>query len=227
MLWRNLTLAVRLAGLVALVATAACTETKESTGETPPAAKQGDQNVQSEQNVQGEQEEPYKAYRYNSANGGFQVTWPSGCRKLHIKANEPENYVGEEDSRVVLVHVAVCDRVGKVGAGCSVTSTFDARSSDGGEAGPEQVIARVEHALKTYSVKVVRQEQLKREFADGLIVEGVDVFGTGRDGEGEFWVRGLLAYHDIYVLTAWSTEGDLWDNPEYLEFFNDFLPYAE
>ncbi len=221
MLWRNLTLALRLAGLIALVTATACTETKESAEETSPAVQP------SEQSGQSEQEEPYHAYRYNSVEGGFQVTWPSGCRKLKIRANEPENFVGEEDSHVILVHIATCDRTGLEGAGCSVTSTFDARSSDGGEAGPEQVLARVRHALKTYSVKVVRQEPVKREFADGLIVEGVDVFGTGIDGEGEFWVRGLLVYRDIYVLTAWSVEGDLWNNPDYLEFFNNFLPYAE
>ena len=59
------------------------------------------------------------------------------------------------------------------------------------------------------------------------MVEGIDVRGTRPNGEGQLWVRGLLSYHDIYVLTAWSVDGEIWENPEYLEFFNGFVPYAE
>ncbi len=166
-----------------------------------------------------------EAYRYTSAEGDFQVTWPSGCGKLRIRANEPENFVGEENEQVVLVHLVVCDR--EEGEGCSVSATFEARNGEGGDAGPEQVLARVRHTLESYGVKVVKQTPIKREFADGLMVEGLDVYGTRRDGLGQFWVRGLLSYHDIYILTAWSMEGKLWEDPEIQEFFNGFVPYAE
>lgn len=172
-------------------------------------------------------QERLTAYRYSSDEGNFQVTWPSGCGKLRIRLNEPNAFVGEEDANLVLVHNVTCDRFEADGEGCSVTATFDARNSEGGEAGPEQVLARVKNALKTFNVNVVKQMPIKREFADGLVIEGVDVYGTAADGTGEFWVRGLLSYHDIYVLTAWSTKSDLWDNPVYQDFFNDFVPYAE
>lgn len=168
-----------------------------------------------------------KPHRYVSEEGNFEVTWPSGCDKLRMRGNDPEHFVGEEDKHQIMVHVIVCDRDDRETAGCSVTATFDSRSPDGGEAGPEQVIARVRNALKTYGVKVVNQSPIKKEFPNGLVVEGVDVIGTGPDGTGEFKVRGLLASPDIYVLTAWSADGGVWDDPEYREFFDNFTPYLE
>ncbi len=166
-------------------------------------------------------------YHYTSEEGNFQVTWPSGCGELRIRANEPNNFVGEEETDLILVNNVTCDQYGEEGEGCSVTAVFDARSADGGEAGPEQVLARVQNALKTFGVTIVRQEPIKREFPDGLIVEGVDVYGTNAEGNGQFWVRGILASHDIYLLTAWSAEGQLWEHPEFQEFFNGFEPFAE
>jgi hypothetical protein len=166
-------------------------------------------------------------YHYSSEEGNFQVTWPSGCGELRIRANEPENFVGEEETHLILIHHATCDQFGAEGEGCSVTAVFDARAADGGEAGPEQVLARVRNALQTFGVKIVKQMPVKREFADGLVVEGVDVLGTDANGKGQFWVRGLLASHDIYLLTAWSADGQLWENAEFQEFFNGFEPFVE
>ncbi len=166
-------------------------------------------------------------YHYSSEDGNFQVTWPSGCGQLRIRANEPEDFVGEEESSLILVHHVTCDQFGTEGEGCSVTAVFDARSADGGPAGSDQVLARVRNALKTFGVSIVRQAPVKRQFPDGLVVEGVDVFGTDAEGNGQFWVRGLLASHDIYLLTAWSAEGELWEHPEFQEFFNGFQPFAE
>ncbi len=166
-------------------------------------------------------------YHYSSDEGNFQTTWPSGCGELRIRLNDPETFVGEEEEHPVLVHHVSCDRFGAEGDGCSVTATFDARNAEGGEAGSAQVLARVRNTLKTFGVTIVKQVPVKRELSDGLVVEGVDVYGTGPDGKGEFWVRGLLSYHDIYVLTAWSAKSDLWDNPAYQDFFNDFLPYSK
>ncbi len=166
-------------------------------------------------------------YHYNSEEGNFQVTWPSGCGELRIRANEPENFVGEEENHLILVHHVTCDQFSAEGEGCSVTAVFDARNAEGGEAGPEQALARVRNALKTFGVKIVKQTPVKREFPGGLVVEGVDVVGTDANGNGQFWVRGLLVSHDIYLLTAWSTSGQLWENAEFQEFFNGFEPYAE
>jgi hypothetical protein len=167
------------------------------------------------------------AYHFSSEEGSFQVFWPRGCGRLRIRANEPEVFAGEEPSHTVLVHHVACDQFGLSGAGCSVTATFDAPGTGGGPAGSDQVVGRVRNALTGYGVLVVRESQIRKEFEDGLVAEGVDVTGTGAEGTGEFWVRGLLVGPDIYVLTAWSQEGNLWQNPEYMKFFNGFLPFAE
>lgn len=178
------------------------------------------QAVTTPENEVTERETPY---RYSSPQGNFQVTWPSGCGKLRIRANQPES--DQDEAAVILVHHVSCDSKTTEGAGCAVTATFGALADDGGAAGPPQVLSRVRNTLHQYGVKIVEQAPVKREFEDGLLAEGVDVRGTGADGKGEFWVRGLLADHDIYVLTAWSTDANLWDNPEYQAFFNEFIPY--
>ncbi len=167
------------------------------------------------------------SYRYTSNDGNFEVTWPSGCGRLRIRANDPEFFVGEEDNHQIMVQHVVCERSDTEGDGCTVTATFNSRTPDGADAGVEQVLARVRNTLKTYSVNVTKQTPLKKEFPNGLVVEGVDVIGTGPDGKGEIMVRGLLASPDIYILTAWSIHGSVWDNPEYQEFFNTFTPYLE
>lgn len=178
------------------------------------------QVVSSSQNSVTERETPY---RYSSPQGNFQVTWPSGCGKLRIRANQPET--GQDDADVILVNHVSCDSKTTEGTGCAVTATFGALADDGSAAGPQQVLSRVRNTLHQYGVSIVQQAPIKREFEDGLVAEGVDVRGTGADGKGEFWVRGLLADHDIYVLTAWSTSDDLWENPEYQAFFGEFIPY--
>jgi hypothetical protein len=126
-----------------------------------------------------------------------------------------------------LVHMETCEQFDEPGQGCSVTATFEAKNDNGGPAGPDQVLVRVRNVLQAYGVKMTKQTPLKRVFPDSSTVEGVDVMGTNADGKGQFWVRGLLSYHDIYILTAWSTTGDLWENAEYQMFFNGFLPFVE
>jgi len=41
------------------------------------------------------------------------------------------------------------------------------------------------------------------------------------------WLRGLIVGSEVYILSAWSLEGNVWDNPEYMTFFNSFLPGAD
>ncbi|MFT5314826.1 MAG: hypothetical protein ACI9UK_000651 [Candidatus Krumholzibacteriia bacterium] len=166
-------------------------------------------------------------YHHISAEGNFQTTWPSGCGRLRIRANAPEYFVGDDESDLIMVHVETCEQFGEPGEGCSVTATFDAKNESGGPAGPDQVLARVRNVLQAYGVKMTKQTPLKRVFPDSSTLEGVDVMGTDAEGKGQFWIRGLLSYHDIYILTAWSTTGNLWENPEYQMFFNGFLPFAE
>ena len=44
---------------------------------------------------------------------------------------------------------------------------------------------------------------------------------------GEVWIRGLLIDGDIYILTAWNNQGGVWDNPDYITFFNSFQPWVD
>ncbi len=167
-------------------------------------------------------------FRYSSDDGAFQVTWPSGCGKLHERSNDPVYY--EDEERVydaVLVRAVSCDRFDLEGEGCSVAAIFNVRSPSGEEAGTAEVIEQVKKMLKKYGANIKQQSSIRREFPDGTVVEGIDVIGMGVNGIGRIWVRGLLSYHDIYVLSAWSVTEDVWTNPEYQEFFNDFAPTAK
>ncbi|MCB1182370.1 hypothetical protein KDM41_02980 [bacterium] len=166
-------------------------------------------------------------YRYASEEGQFQVTWPSGCGELKIRANDADPFAEGEEAEIVLVQHVSCDQYGVEGEGCSVTASLDVRDRQGRPAGPAHVVSRVRKVLEAAGVKLVRQQAIKKEYPDGLKVEGLEVFGTAADGSGQFWVRGLLVYHDIYILSGWSARGDLWDNPEFQTFFNEFVPYTE
>jgi len=200
-----------LAIVVALAALSAVAQTDSPAGAT----------------VQNELTERDTPYHYSSGLGDFQVTWPGGCGRLQIRTNQIEPRYGDEYAEAAFVHHVVCDRDTLAGEGCSVTATFDATDGEGGLAGPEQVLERVRETMQNFGVKVVNQRPLKRGFENGRQIEGVEVQGTGADGQGEFWVRGLLYDHNIYVLLAWSARSELWDNVEFQAFFNEFLPYAE
>ena len=202
-------LALCLVALTALVGGSVCAQQA-----TPPPQQSADDRSD-------------EVYDYTSEEGNFRVTWPSGCGTLQIVANDPEYFVDEEEGGAVLIHLTICDRTGQQGEGCSVRAIFESRNAEGGGAGREEVLERVGQVLAGYGVKVVRQAPVRRELADGQVIEGVDVFGTRPDGEGQFRVRGLLSYHDIYLLTAWSMKGDLWENPEFQEFFDGFVPDTE
>ena len=195
------------------------------TAATVPAAAQPDtSSAVSAQNQVTERNTPY---HFSSSLGNFQVTWPGGCGQLKVRTNQLESGSGDKDVEVVFVHHTTCDRVGSEGEGCSVTATLGATDGAGGPAGRKQVLTQVRKIIENFGVKIVDQRPLKREIDNGRLVEGVEVRGTGADGQGEFWVRGLLYDHNIYTLLAWSTQGDLWDNAEFQDFFNEFLPYAE
>lgn len=202
----------------------ACVAALMVSGTQPVRAQQGAEG----QTAPGKEPEVRKsAYHYVSYEGNFQVTWPAGCGKLRLRSKEPEFIDGEEGATATTIYLAICDRAERQNEGCSVTAVFDARGANGGAAGSEQVINRVQRTLQKFGVKVVRQRPIRHEFPDNLVVEGVDVMGTDATGGGEFWVRGLLSDHDIYILTAWSMDGSVWENPEFQTFFNGFVPYAE
>ncbi len=164
---------------------------------------------------------------YKNEGGDFQVVFPSGCGKLVTHYNEPDLFGGEQWDEIVQVNHVYCDRYQEKGEGCSVTATFNLHSKDGSMAGPENVILRVEATLAEYGAKVISQEVIKKEYDNGIIVEGVEVKAKPDMGAGEVWVRGLIVEGDIYILTAWNIKGGVWENPDYITFFNSFQPWTD
>ena len=65
------------------------------------------------------------------------------------------------------------------------------------------------------------------ELEDGRRFEGLDLLAVDERNVGQVWLRGVLSEGDIYVLAAWKLAGGLFDDPDYQEFFNSFLPGVE
>jgi hypothetical protein len=164
---------------------------------------------------------------YQHENGEFQVVFPGGCGKLITRANEPDLFGGQEWDEIVQVTHVFCDRWQKEGEGCFVMATFNLHKADGTMAGPQNVVIGIEGVLEEYGVKVVKQQVIQKDFGNGYLAEGVDVFARPEQGPGEFWARGLLINGDVYILAAWNQEGGLWKSAEYAAFFNSFQPWTE
>ncbi len=163
---------------------------------------------------------------YVSEEGGFSVVFPTGCGKIVVK--EPSDFpVDGEGNPLPVSYVTYCDRFQQKGEGCSVTAFFNVHGADGGPAGPPQVVERVQRMLGTMGLTVSRQKTLHRELPDGTVLEGVDVLANETAGVGESWVRGVLHNGDIFLLTAWKSDGSLATDPDYIAFFNSFEPGVE
>jgi hypothetical protein len=160
-------------------------------------------------------------------NRDFQIIFPGGCGKLVAKFNEPDLWGGQSWDEIIQVTHVYCDRYQKDGEGCSVNATFNMTDQDGSMAGPPQVKKLVTETLKGFGAKIVDQQSIKKEYENGVFVEGVEVFAQAPMGKGEVWIRGLLADGDIYILTAWNDQGGLWKDPDYLAFFNSFQPWVD
>ncbi|MEN8005844.1 MAG: hypothetical protein ABFS42_02470 [Candidatus Krumholzibacteriota bacterium] len=168
-----------------------------------------------------------KPVDFTSENGDFKITFPGGCGKLVTRSNEPDLFGGEEWDDIIQVTYVFCDRYQTEGEGCSIRATFNLHDQDGGMAGPQHVVTGVEEYLKHFQAKIVRQKAVRREFENGIVAEGVEIHAKPADGPGEVWLRGLLVEGDIYVLAAWNHQGGLWNNPDYMAFFNSFQPWTE
>jgi len=164
---------------------------------------------------------------YTNENKDFQVIFPSGCGKLVTRSNEPDLFGGEQWDDIIQVNHVYCDRYQENGEGCSVTATFNLHSEDGSMAGPEHVVTRVQEILAEYGAKVISQEVIKQEYDNGIFIEGVEIKAKPDMGNGEVWVRGLIAEGDIYILTAWDLKGGVWENPAYITFFKSFQPWTD
>jgi hypothetical protein len=142
---------------------------------------------------------------------GFEVYWPSGCGRL--RTGEPE--IVDPDRQQEFQYA--CDRFDQQGRGCSVYVLQNGRDENGGPPSPTMVVKHVEAVLEHYGVRAQRQRPL-----DAAGIEGVEVQAVQPAGKGEVWVRGLLVGPSVYVLTAWNTEGELFDDPEAIDFFASF-----
>jgi hypothetical protein len=142
---------------------------------------------------------------------GFEVYWPSGCGRL--RTGEPEVV----DPGATQEFQYACDRFDVKGRGCSVYVLQNGKDENGGPPSPTMVVGQVEKVLEHYGVRPQRQRPLE---SPGI--EGVEVQAVEPAGKGEVWVRGLLAGPNVYLLTAWNTEGGLFEDPEALDFFASF-----
>ena len=161
-------------------------------------------------------------YEYVSDKGEFKVTWPSGCGELtrREKVNDPDVDPFDE----VFVYSVYCDQRGQHGVGCAVMAVFNLKDADGEPAGPQDVVKRLEEHMKLLGVNVEKQQPIRRAMPDGTVVEGLEIRAREPEGAGEAWMRGLLHQGDVFLLSAWNMEGGLFNDPEFLTFFNSFEP---
>lgn len=143
------------------------------------------------------------------ANAGFSIYWPAGCGRLRESLSE-----GTTD-HAAMEQIYNCEP--SPGLGFSVRHYHRAQTRDGLPASPLFVVDLVEHQMKRYGVRPKRQRPL-----EGGPIQGVEVQGVDPAGSGEVWIRGLLVGTDVFVLTAWSNQGDLFENVEAADFFHSF-----
>ena len=161
---------------------------------------------------------------YKSPEGNFQVTYPTGCARLHTRTNvRPDN--GPE--LTVQVVYVTCDRAGATNEGCAVFSQRGATRGLKGQDAADKVLSAVTEQMKGYGVNPIRQTALRRDFGKRGVVEGIDIQAQRPDGAGDFWIRGLLSGEDIYMVVAWKAAGGLWNDTQYLRFFDSFRPWAD
>lgn len=161
--------------------------------------------------------------QYESDEGLFSATFPSGCGKIVQKIpNGPR----ENDEGVLqpLTFISYCDRFDKKGEGCSITLFMNYKGAAGGFPKAPDVVERIQAMLGTMGVEIKHQQRYQQKLADGSLLDGMDVLAVGGDGVGEAWIRGMLHGADIVLLTAWNSDGTLSGDPEYIHFFNSFKP---
>ncbi len=178
----------------------------QATRFAPPVVAAGDTIRQDAQPIT-------EGYEQTYPDAGFHVYWPSGCTR--IVTREPDEWhLGDEQQASY-----TCERGGVQDRGCSIFAYRNAHASDGSAPDPTMVVARVENVLKSFGAEVVRQ----RPFSAGGI-QGVEVQAEERSGDGQVWVRGVLAGPDIFILAAWNKHGGLFDDTEIRDFFASFRP---
>jgi hypothetical protein len=166
-----------------------------------------------------------RPYEYVSDQGNFKVFWPSGCGEL-VRRDMIENPDADPFDQVQVFNV-YCDQNKQHGVGCAVTVLFNLHDGEGRLPGPAQVVPRMENHLRTLGVVVAKQRPIRRDLAGGTRLEGLEILAQEPEGPGQAWLRGLIHEGDVYLLSAWKIEGGLFDDPEYVAFFDSFEPVIE
>lgn len=163
------------------------------------------------------------SFSFASEDGDFRVIWPSGCANLRTRSPIQDDYSDSDGEKEYPV-IVTCDRYGEKGEGCSVTAIFNVKSISGGPVGPAEVIPRLKKMLKSLGAQIQKQKPIRKDFGDGAVAEGIDIQAAQPQGVGQVWLRGLVVHGDVYIMAAWDLGGQVWDNPEYITFFNSFQP---
>lgn len=162
--------------------------------------------------------------RFTSNEGRFSVIFPSGCAKVRSRLRVGGGSKSPQDANLVFTS---CDRTGHPNEGCSVTAHVAGARDLDPAAAAARVIDQVRLVLDGYNVKPAAQTPLRRDFGKHGVVEGVEVVAHPEGTAGDICVRGLLHDEDIYVLTAWKASGGMAADPEFSDFFQSFLPWAD
>ncbi|MBK6899686.1 MAG: hypothetical protein IPH09_10570 [bacterium] len=139
--------------------------------------------------------------------GEFVATWPSGCAR--IRTRTVPSSAGDGRDAVVR---AECYRDGDASHGCSVSVWFE--RPDGGPLSVEDVTAAVARGIGDRRLQIVRQTPVRR---DGM--EGVLALCREEGGTRCAWYEGYLHRGRMLVVTAWSAQDDLFEDPETRDFF--------
>ena len=184
---------------------------------------------------------------FHSPAGRFRATWPAGCAQMVTRtprdAPALRDYPGDEPTTLTVY----CDRAGRTGEGAVVVVYFNEKNDDGGPPTPAMVATRIQRTLGSYNAQVVVQRTVSLsnpygrdsqggdsqggdsqdgELQDGKLQEGklmgIEVLAREDQGVGEVWLRGFIVGSRYYMISAWKMDGMLFDNPEFVDFFDSF-----
>lgn len=140
-------------------------------------------------------------------DGEFIATWPSGCARIRTRA-VPSS---AGDGRDAVVR-AECYREGDTSHGCSVSVWFE--RPDGGPLTVEDVTAAVARGISDRRLQIVRQTPVIRDGMEGVLALCREAGGTRCA-----WYEGYLHRGRMLVVTAWSEDDALFEDPEIRDFF--------
>jgi hypothetical protein len=143
--------------------------------------------------------------------GEFTATWPSGCAR--IRTRTVPSSAGDGRDAVVR---AECYRDGDAGHGCSVSVWFE--RPDGSPLSVDDVTTAVSRGIRDRRLQILRQTPIVR---DGM--EGVVAFCREDGGARCAWFEGYLHRGRMLVVTAWSEDEAMFQDPEIRAFFRSVV----